>query len=67
MESSGAYLTNEFHEAIFARPCVVSDRIPVLWWLSPGEGWMPLHDKVGINCEKGATTENQGANVKYMG
>ena len=28
---------------------------------------MPLHDAVGINCEKGATTENQGANVKYMG
>ena len=23
-------------------------------------GGMPLHDAVGINCEKGATTENQG-------
>ena len=22
---------------------------------------MPLHDAVGINCKKGATTENQGA------
>ena len=22
-------------------------------------GGIPLHDKVGINCEKGATTENQ--------
>ena len=30
-------------------------------------GWMPLHDAVGINCEKGATTENQGSGVKYMG
>ena len=21
---------------------------------------MPLHDAVGVNCKKGATTENQG-------
>ena len=28
---------------------------------------MPLHQAVGINCEKGATTEYQGADVKYMG
>ena len=28
-------------------------------------GGMPLHE-VGINCKKGATTENQGADVKYM-
>ena len=26
---------------------------------------MPLHDAVGINCIKGATTENQGSAVKY--
>ena len=30
-------------------------------------GWMPLHDAVGINCKKGATTENQDSAVKYMG
>ena len=30
-------------------------------------GGMPLHDAVGINCKKSATTENQGADVKYMG
>ena len=30
-------------------------------------GGMPLHDVVRINCEKGETTENQGAGVKYMG
>ena len=30
-------------------------------------GGMPLHDAVGINCKKGATTENQGSAVKYMG
>ena len=28
---------------------------------------MPLHDVVGINCKNGATTENQGSSVKYMG
>ena len=28
---------------------------------------MPLHDAIGINCKKGATTENQGSGVKYMG
>ena len=30
-------------------------------------GGMPLHDAVGINCKKGATTENQGSAVKYKG
>ena len=30
---------NEFHAAIFAWPCVLSDRPPVLWWLSLDEGW----------------------------
>ena len=34
----------------------------MLWWLPPGEGW----DAVGVNCEKGATTENQGAGARYM-
>ena len=28
---------------------------------------MPLHDAVGINCKKGATTENQGSGVNYRG
>ena len=28
---------------------------------------MPLHDAVGINCKKGASTENQGADVKCIG
>ena len=29
---------NEFHAAIFAWLCVLSDRPPMLWWLSHGEG-----------------------------
>ena len=28
---------------------------------------MQLHDAVEINCNKGATTEYQRADVKYMG
>ena len=27
---------------------------------------MPIHDAVGVNCKKSATTENQGTGVKYM-
>ena len=27
---------------------------------------MPLYVAVGVNCKKGATTETQGAGVKYM-
>ena len=30
-------------------------------------GGMPLHDAIMINFKKGATTENQGSGVKYMG
>ena len=30
-------------------------------------GGMPLHDVVGINSKNGATSECQGADVKYMG
>ena len=31
------------------------------------KGGMPLHDAVGINCKKDATTEYQSADVKYQG
>ena len=30
-------------------------------------GGMPLHDAVGIKCKMGGTTQNQGADVEYMG
>ena len=33
-----AEIEREF-AVIFAWSCVLSDRPPVLWWLSPGEGW----------------------------
>ena len=60
---------NEFHTAILfllgpdffwtAFPCSDGYHIE--------RGGMPLHDAVWINCKKGATTENQGSGVKYMG
>ena len=56
----------EFHAVISAVPCVLSDRPPVLRWLSLEGGWMPLPDAVGANCRKVATGENLGAGVKYM-
>ena len=31
------------------------------------KGGMPLHYAVGINCKKYATTENQLADLKYVG
>ena len=39
----------------------------LVWWLSPGEGWGAVNDSVGINGKKGANTEYQGADIKYMG
>ena len=53
---------NEFHTAIFAWPCVLSDRLPVLCSFLPGVRW----DAVGMNCKTGATAEYKGADVMYM-
>ena len=55
---------NEFHAAIFTWPCVLTDRPPFSGGYHLERGGMQLHDAVGINCEKGATTEYQGADVK---
>ena len=35
--------------------------------LSMESGGMLLHDAVGVNSKRGATTENQGAGAWYMG
>ena len=56
----------------FTRPFLLG---PAFFWtaLSSSSGfhqersWMPLHEAVGINYEKGATTKNQDAGFKYMG
>ena len=52
--------------AIFAWPCVLSD-LPSSGGYHMGRGGMPLHDAVGINFKKGATTENRGSGDKFMG
>ena len=58
----------EFNAAIFAWPCVFSDRPPgVLVDYHLERDGMPLHDTVGINCNRGATTENRGSGALYMG
>ena len=48
-------------------PVFFRTAIPCLGGYHLESGGMPLHDAVGINCKKGATSENQGADVKYMG
>ena len=49
---------NEFHMVIFAWPCVLSYRPPMLWWLSHGERreaitscvWDPLWKKRSLQA-----------------
>ena len=60
-------LLNEFHAAIFAWPCVLPDPLPCSGGYHLKRGSMSLHDAVGTNCVKGATSENQGTGDKYMG
>ena len=68
MENPGSYVDDfVFNSAIFAWPCVSSKRPPAHWWIITWRGvGCPLHDAVGVNCTKGATIENQGADAGYM-
>ena len=64
VESSGTYVTEWVHAGIFCLAlCSFGPSSRALVVITR----MPLHDAVGINCEKGATTENESAGVKYMG
>ena len=57
---------NQFHAAIFV--CVFfQTALPCSGGYHLEMGGMPLHDAVRINCKKGATNKNHGADVKYMG
>ena len=58
---------NDFHAAIFAWPVFFRTTLPCSGGYHLERGGMPLHDAVGINCKKEATTQNQGKNVKYVG
>ena len=59
-------LLNEFHMAIFDKPCSFRppscDLVVITW---RGEGCHYIMN--GINYKMGATNENQGVDVKYMG
>ena len=55
----------------FARPFLIGNpffrtALPYSGGYHLERGGMPLHDGVGINCERGATTENHGAGVLYI-
>ena len=67
VESTGAFVTMSF-----TRPSLLGTVFFLTALQSSGGyhleiGGMPLHDAVVINCKKGATTENQGSDVKYIG
>ena len=38
VESPSTYVSECVSRGHFCWPCALSDRPPVLWWLSPGEG-----------------------------
>ena len=58
---------NEFHAAILLGPVVFRTALLCSGGYHLERGGMPFHDAVGLSCENGKTTENQGAGVKYMG
>ena len=68
MESPGAYVTDRVSRGHF---CLALCVFRIVLLCSDGchleMGGMLLHDAVGISCKNGATTENQGSDVKYMG
>ena len=56
-----------FTRPFFPGPAFFRTTFPCSGGYHMERGGMPLHVTVGINCKKGATTENQGLGVKYMG
>ena len=67
VESPGTYVTESVSCGHFAWHCVFRTALPYCGGYHMERGGMPFHDEVGINCKKGATTENQGSGVNYMG
>ena len=55
-----------FTQPFLLGPVFFRAALPCFGGFHMEKGGMPLPDAVGINCIKGATTENQGAGVKYM-
>ena len=67
VESPGTNVTMNFARPFLLGPVFFRTALPCSGGYDMETGGMPLHDAVGINCKKGATTENQGSAVKYMG
>ena len=68
MENSGAYVI-VFHAGHFclAVCSFVLTALPCSGGYHLERSVIQLHDAVRINCEKGASTENHCADVKFMG
>ena len=56
----------EFHAAIFAWPVFFRTALTCFGGNHLERCGMQLHDAVGINCKKCATTEIQGEDFKYI-
>ena len=67
VESPGTYVTMSFTRPFLLGPVFFWTALPCSGDYHLEKGEMPLHDAVGINCKRGATTENQCTDVKYMG
>ena len=68
VESPGTYVTERVSRGHFCLAlCSFGPPSHALVVITCKRRDMPLHDAVGINCKKGASTENQGSGVKYKG
>ena len=56
-----------FTRSFLLGPLFFQNALPCSGGYHMERGGMPLHDAGEINCKKGATSENQGSGVKYMG
>ena len=71
VESAGTLQLNNFHRQFLLDPLFFGPPFRTLvgiTWRGEGCRYMTRHDPtvtVEINCKKGATTENQRADVKY--
>ena len=67
VKSPGTYVTMNFTRPFLLGTVFFRTALPCSGGYHMERGGIPLHDAVGINCKKGATTENQGSVVKYIG
>ena len=59
METPGSFVDDQILRGHFARLLCFRTALPRFGAYHPDRGGMPLHDAVGVNCKKGAATENQ--------